>query len=358
MRDESRFELRVAQLIDAYADRAPVDVDPISMTRFIAAAERGRGSSLARSVPSRLRLGFGVLVILTLGVIIGGAIAAGRPVERDRDADLPDGFRVGPFIGLPPVGAAPSRPDIGKLVLKADGRCTDDGSFCFVWIYTDGRLIWLRDGALPYGANQHSTGLLEQHLAPSGVQRLVAAFRAAGGCSGGDRDAPIVCTRPVPGPAPFPRIPDPGWTDRTWGLAASDWEDPSIWGFVPSTVGVCFLESGDLIAGSDYAWQRVDPSRVLELLPPGAADRLRGRDIAFPPRGVSGPGVPMTCFGVTADEARALTDILSLAGLKRDEFMAAYRLGYHLRAPRPFEDALILFGPILPHGEWIVSGGG
>jgi hypothetical protein len=358
MTDLSRFELRIAQLIDAYADHAPSDVDPISMTRSIAAAERGRGSRVARPIPSRDRLRIGVLVIVALGVIIGGAIAVGRPVERDRDPNIPDGFRVGPFIGVPPVGAAPSRPEVGKLVLKANGRCTSEGAFCFVWIYADGRLIWLRDGALPYGANEHSTGLLEQHLAPSGVERLVAAFRATRACIGGELDEPLVCTPSMPGPAPFPRIPHPGWIDRSWGLAASDWEDPSIWGFVPSTVGACFLESGELTAGSDYAWQRVEPARVLGLLPPGAADLLRGREIAFPPSEVSGPRVPMTCFGMTADEARALDDVLSLAGLERVESMAAYWLGYQLGAPRPFVDAVLLFGPILPHGEWIVSGGG
>ena len=141
MRDESRFERRVGQLIGAYADRAPIDVDPAAMARFVAAGERVR-TVRPLFVPSHVGLGFGVLVIALLTVIIGGAIAVGRPFEHDRDPNVPDDFLVGPFIGLPPAGAAPSRPEIGKLVLEASGGCTSSGSFCFVWIYEDGRLIW------------------------------------------------------------------------------------------------------------------------------------------------------------------------------------------------------------------------
>jgi hypothetical protein len=358
MNDQSRFDLRVAELIDAYADRAPVDVDAIAMARFIAAGQRVRGPIALLVVPSRLRLGLVVAVIALVGALVGGAIVAGgRLFERDRDPMLPEGGLVGPFIGLPPAGATPSRPAIGNLVLEASGRCTGDGAFCFVWLYADGRLIWLRDGALPFGANEGSTGLLEQRLAPSGVERLVSAFMATGACSGADRDEPIVCNAPMPGPAPFPAIPDPGWVDRSWGLAPSSWEDPAIWGFVPSTVGACF-ESNTVSASSDASWQRVEPSRVLGLLPPGAADRLRGRDIEFPALMEGWPGLQMTCFGVTTDEARAVSDILSRAGLERDEYMAAYLLGYHLGAPPPYQDAAIWFGPILPHGSWFVSGGG
>jgi hypothetical protein len=174
MGDESRFEVRVAQLIGAYADRAPVDIDPAAMARFIVAEERTR-SIRPRFLPSHVGLGFGILVIAVLSAIIGGAIAGGSPFNGDRDPDLPSGFLVGPFVGLPPAGAAPSRPETGKLVLEASGRCTSDGSFCSVWIYADGRLIWTRDGALPFGANERTTGLLEQRLAPLGVERLVSA---------------------------------------------------------------------------------------------------------------------------------------------------------------------------------------
>ena len=358
MNQATSFERRIAVMIAEYANRAPTDVDPLAMAQLAAAST---GAAAFPFVPSRLRMGAAAVVIALVGALVGGAIVGGsRLFERDRDPILIEGVRDGPFIGLPPAGAAPSRPEIGKLVLEASGRCTPEGGFCYVWIYADGRLVWLRDWASPFGANEGSTGLVEQHLAPSGVEHLVSAFRATGRCREADRAPLIACNAHMPGPAPFPAITDPGWIDPSWGMAASAWEDPAIWGYVPSTVGACFAPS-TVSASSDASSQRIEPSRVLELLPPRAADRLRGQDTEFPPV-MEGwpdwPDPPMTCFRVSTDEARAVSDILSTAGLERDEHMAAYLLGYHLGAAPPFEDALIWFGTILPHGNWFVSGGG
>jgi hypothetical protein len=70
------------------------------------------------------------------------------------------------------------------------------------------------------------------------------------------------------------------------------------------------------------------------------------------------PGALPTCFAVTLGEARELRDILDQAGLERDEWMAPYLLGYHLGVPQAPDDRVIWFGPVLPHGQWIVSGGG
>jgi hypothetical protein len=223
-------------------------------------------------------------------------------------------------------------------------------------------LIWIRDWASPFGANEGTTGLIEQRLAPSGVASLMSVFSATGACSGLDRRGPIICAPGIPGPAPFPRIPVRGWINPSWGLAASDWEDPSISAFVPTGMGACFLESNIISADSSTSWQRVGSSRVLEWLPSGAANLLRGRDIEFPPLQFApdetGPGVAMTCFGLTTEEARTLSDILSRAGLERDELMAAYALGYHVEPPPPFKDGVIWIAPVLPDGEWFVSGGG
>jgi hypothetical protein len=67
MGDDSRFQLRVAQLIGAYADRAPVDIDPAAMARFIVAEERTR-SIRPRFLPSHVGLGFGILVIARIPI--------------------------------------------------------------------------------------------------------------------------------------------------------------------------------------------------------------------------------------------------------------------------------------------------
>ena len=362
MTDVHWLEDRVEALISAYADRSPTDVDALRVARLAAATGAARGRfGVAAGTAARRLLAVALLSIGLLVTIVGGALlGVGRPLNspEDRIERRP----VAPFIGLPPIGALPSLPETGELVLYARGRCTSVGEFCFVWLYADGRLIWIRDGASPFGANEHTTGLLEQRLAPSGVASLMSVFSATGACGGVDRRVPIICAPGIPGSAPFPKIPVRGWVDPSWGLPASDWEDPSISAFVPSGMGACFLESNTISADSFTSWQRVESSRVLEWLPPSAANLLRGRDVKFPPLQFApderGPGLAMTCFGLTTPEARELSDILSRAGLERDELMAAYALGYHVAPPPPFDDGVIWIAPILPNGEWFVSGGG
>ena len=68
--------------------------------------------------------------------------------------------------------------------------------------------------------------------------------------------------------------------------------------------------------------------------------------------------LPITCFVVTTAGARALSASLSDEGFEPDELSKAYVLGYHVRAPDGLPDAVVWFGPLLPHGEWIVSGFG
>ena len=351
MTDNNWLEERVEALISAYADRAPTDLNALGITR-LAAIEAGAGRfPVAAGVGAIRGLSVALLLIALLVTIAAGALlSVGRPLYSDPE-DLVERRPVAPFIGIPPIDAAASSPEHGDLLLYARGRCANEGAFCWVWLYADGRLIWIRDGASPFGANEHTTGLIEQRLAPSGVASLISVFSATRACGSLDRGGPIVCAPTIPGPAPFPRIPDPGWIDPSWGLPASEWEDPSISAFVPSGMGACFLESGMISA-----------SRVLEWLPSDAADLLRGREIEFPPLqfapGERGQGVAKTCFGLTTQEARALSDILSRAGLERDELMAAYALGYQVAPPPPFDEGVIWIAPILPNGEWFVSGGG
>jgi len=82
------------------------------------------------------------------------------------------------FVGLPPEGAAPSTPESGELVLQWMGRsATVDGApLARVWVYADGRVVWSqnasRSGQIPEGANELSSGYLEQRLTPDGVELL------------------------------------------------------------------------------------------------------------------------------------------------------------------------------------------
>jgi hypothetical protein len=95
--------------------------------------------------------------------------------------------RVG-FIGVPPVGATPSTPERGELVLHFYGRNATHArphprgglwSPIFrVWVYADGRMIWdqnMQAGqgwAAPFRIPGVNPGFLEQRLTPEGVERL------------------------------------------------------------------------------------------------------------------------------------------------------------------------------------------
>ena len=85
------------------------------------------------------------------------------------------------FIGLPAVGATPSAPESGELVLRWWGTSVTHrrpdwrrgfAPYVGVWVYADGRMIWWRDGQVPEGANELGSGYLEQRLTPEGLELL------------------------------------------------------------------------------------------------------------------------------------------------------------------------------------------
>jgi hypothetical protein len=99
------------------------------------------------------------------------------------------------FLGLPPEGAAPSAPESGDLVLKGGGRSLSIanhynprggrwvGALVSIWVYADGRVIWQHQEArnpVPEGANQFTSGLLEQRLTPEGLELLRSELIATG----------------------------------------------------------------------------------------------------------------------------------------------------------------------------------
>ena len=120
---------------------------------------------------SRVRHGHGrrrvvALAAATLVVAVGTASAIGGV-----RAFLLDGG----FIGLPPEGATPSSPESGELVVYLDKH------HYRVWVYADGRMIWQRDshghlgGRVPGGANEVTSGYLEQRLTREGVELVRSA---------------------------------------------------------------------------------------------------------------------------------------------------------------------------------------
>ena len=79
------------------------------------------------------------------------------------------------------MGATPSAPASGELVVHWEGRSATHARGPHVapmvraWVYADGRMIWSREGSVPEGANEFTSGYLEQRLTPEGVELLRSA---------------------------------------------------------------------------------------------------------------------------------------------------------------------------------------
>lgn len=231
--------------------------------------------------------------------------------------------RVG-FIGLPPQGAAPSTPRTGALVLEYTGRRF--ATWYQVWVYEDGRLVWQREGNLREGANQASTGFLQQRLTRDGVEMLVARGSAEAALFG------------FPWRPPYPAswLPPRAWRDRT------------IQAYVPSRYAVCYQALRQPIA----------PARIVTWLPRPAGRLLRTHDSRV--RSAEGwlRGFGGACADLTTDEARTVAEALEDAGLAQDVFQEAYGLSYYFNDRGVRNEAVIRFEPILPHGEVACSGCG
>jgi hypothetical protein len=318
-----------------------------------------------------------VLAAAILVVVVGTAAAFGiRSYILERG-----------FIGLPPEGATPSVEQDGDIVLHyfGPGPKGTDGKRR-VWVYADGRVVWLGGGDVPEAANPTSSGFLEQRLTSEGVELVRSTALAAGTFS---NDPP-----PVPPPPPCPRgvspgtdgcaaptpLPDPDQplvvpfyvdvivpevgrlarvdrasdldriiehlTDMTAWLPATAWADEAVRAYVPSRFAVCY--------GSWPPDRPVDESRILGLLPGGAQELIRSRDaLAF--HGLFGGPLdgfrPVVdhCVEMPTNEARIVLNALETAGFER--FMPGVRLAFRLPISGSTNMVHIYFEPYLPHGE-------
>lgn len=343
--------------------------------------------------------GLAVVAIAATRVITsdaGGARSAGPvprlPAETDSPAsatavsdDAKPTTRVA-FVGLPPEGMTPSTPERGELILELGGRSTvDGGPLNSALVYSDGRLIWRKEGDFSYGANPSTTGFLEQQLTPEGVERMRSEILATGLF---DRDLGFrssvaiwgwarvrrgdrlvgVCWN-LPGNPPDPSCSDAIPTSeqeralrrldelllhpRTW-LPASAWADSTIRPFVPARFAICY---GPNSRGTKSP-KPIGPARILPLLPRLARDLLRTRDLQEHPDTASGVWLDapeIYCSVVTTAEAHALAAAFDRAGYERNKEWA---LEYGLEALAPINRVFIVFEPIFPHGEWGCSGCG
>ena len=341
------------------------------------------GRPLARSHPHRghRRRRVVALVAAAFIVVAGTASAFGSV----RDFFLDRGF-----IGLPPQDATPSIPESGKLVLFYWGPvpgAEDHGKSRF-WLYEDGRLISLREATRPEGANEKSTGYLEQRLTPEGAELMRSEIVSTGLIGDEDDGAPAyerindgddfgIGSKPVAWntTTPLPdytlnfqvrdgdqlyRISRVGnlerlvalLTDPASSLPASAWADREIRAYVPSRIDISY--------GSWPPTSKL--STVLKLLPASAQELLRGKRASREP-GLDGPRpdeagdpVPAVEFhiSVSTEEARALEAALVDAGFAVDERPAPFELAYDVDAPAwaPRRGPVVIgFEPVLPHGE-------
>jgi hypothetical protein len=322
------------------------------------------------------RRGLLVLVAAALIVVVGTASAIGGV----RAFILDQGF-----IGLPPVGATPSTPESGELVLRWLGRSATpaplSGRPLFrVWVYADGRIIWSTSDSVPEGANEFTSGYLERRLTPEGVELLRSEVVELLEGSG-------IPLEPVPTdeePRGFPslevrdgdRLVRANWggtdiappvrtpeqlaalrrvdalvTDTASVLPPSAWAVREIRAYVPTYYEVCIHTSPPK-----------DASQLLSLLPTRAGDVLRGTsrtrsegDVVASPDG-GGPVAVQGrwaeyCSKLTTEDAREVAE--GLSGLDPDPgFQGQVRLAYRLaQGAHWWETTSIWFEPYFPHGQ-------
>jgi hypothetical protein len=272
------------------------------------------------------------------------------------------------LIGLPAKGATPSTPSSGELVLGFTfGHTSGDAGRFHAHVYADGRLIWQRIGDSTGGANEPSTGLVEQRLTPKGVELVRSAVLSTGlvdhdvhwapaeglnygqievrngdrlvQVTWGDINGPEDPAWETPSPEQVSALQrlDARLEDPASWLPASAWADQEMTAYIPSRYSVCYEgQDGD------------DLSRVLASLPPRAEDLHRTQDITRSEyTNLLGSHV-FWCSDMTTDEARAFAQILDGAGQERHEDVFGLRYGFAKRGPDATEVS-VRVAPLLPH---------
>jgi hypothetical protein len=256
-------------------------------------------------------------------------------------------------------------------------------------------MVWHREGAVAAGANEVTSGFLEQRLTADGVERLLSELLATGLF---DRDRGLLSARSPGGFVQARRgdalvrvdwvhpanvVPPPGAPDLSLRgsdyvaatpeqakalaqvdalladpasrLPADAWEDPRIKAYVASKYAICTGWRPGV--GPDRGAPTIGASRILKLLPPQLAQLVRARGWTSWTGGEN-------CSVVATEEARAVAGALEDAGLERSGggkgrgAESLYRLAYSFAMPDGSTGngkIVIFFEPTLPHGEWVCT---
>jgi len=266
------------------------------------------------------------------------------------------------FVGLPPVGATPSAPESGELVIHY--RDLDHPGTGWGWIYADGRLITVdarpiterSHSDLPEAATRWSSGLVEQRLTAEGVELLRSEVVSTGLFEhpepAGSLDIHNVIQvriddRLVGVNANFPERLRERLTNPASWLPASAWANPRIEAYVPSRYEIWYRAQP----------QTLERSRILSLLPATAEDLLRAKDAVTERGDIGNPGFPphpVTGYHstLTTEEARAVTQALDDAGLGTSFEIPGTSVDPAPPEKGPVRNVVSIgFLPYLPHGE-------
>jgi len=301
-------------------------------------------------------------------------------------------------------GPAEIRPtETGELILSVSisGDAAAREELTHMYVYADGRLIWSRGGALPYGANGFQTGLVEQRLTPEGAELMRSEVISSGlidprsemvdGQADPDpfpffgtitvRDADQLVERyfsyehSQPGGPPFLNEGEtacfPGWgcahiataeeesaverlyarlTDPASWLPASAWADQGIKIYVPTTYRVCYGGTTETIERDRLLHAITGP--VQELLEARDAEKTNEFNIYISFEDwVNGVRVTGYCSDLTTEEARDVIRGLDDAGFERRAADATFE--YIFSVPGPAGTAALWIDPYLPHDDAI-----
>jgi hypothetical protein len=335
-----------------------------------------------------------LVVVLAVAALVAAVAAAAygtvRVIFLDRG-----------FTGLPPVGATPSAPESGELVLHWDGRSATHAKrdrrggylapYVGARVYADGRVIWWRDAQVPEGANEFISGWLEQRLTPEGVELMRSQVVALMDSSRALLETvPGAANDPLPGPfgglalfvprdyaSSFGSV-EVGDDDRFVRL---QWREVGALGdprrrfegtiATPEQlaalrrIDALFTDSASVLPSSAWAVREVrayvpshyavciagspskDASQLLSQLPGQAADVLRDKSWTRV--------ADAYCTKLATDEARGVANAVS--GFPRHPWPLT--LSYEVaEGVNKGEPTSIEFNPYFPHGGFVLHGGG
>jgi hypothetical protein len=348
-------DTKVRDLLDEQAGEVRLDAGLKRPTLRRARRRRVAETALTLAVVAGLATG-GIVALRELGP---RTVPAGQvtPNPTPTGPSTTTG-RVG-FVGLPPEGAHPSTPPTGRLVISLNGYFPN-GVNTDLYVYADGTMIWQKWSSpvtvgvpvpvgVPEGANEFTTGYLQQRLTPRGVELLRSRILSTGlfehtmdlrhetsvaltiGVRRGDRVVLVSAADYVPEEdqtQDFTPAMERALMDLETALA-----DPATW--LPNTVWADREIRAYVASRYSGGFDRRTPSA--SEFPKAAADLLFGRQ---------------TCRDFTFAEARVISKALDDAGFTYDGFAHHIwldgQLAYEIYSPSEPSPAVLHFWPVIP----------